>query len=88
MHMLCRNRVADFDAWWAVFGSHADVHRAAGLQLQRLWRSVDDPNEVFFMFQVDDRRKADDFIAAPESAQAGKDAGVIEGDYHFIIAVD
>lgn len=30
--MLCQNRVADFSKWKAVFDSHAQAHRAAGLR--------------------------------------------------------
>lgn len=31
MRLLCRNVVTDYDAWWAVFASHAEAHREAGL---------------------------------------------------------
>lgn len=42
--MLCRNRVADFWTWKAVFDSHAQAHRAAGLYLRDLWSDVEEPN--------------------------------------------
>ncbi len=84
IHMLCRNRVADFEKWRAVFDSHAEAHRAAGLRLVHLWRGVDDPNNVFFMFAVESLDQARRFIDAPESADAGQESGVIEGDYHFL----
>jgi len=61
--MFCRNRVADFEAWKAVFDSHADAHRTAGLKLIRFWRSIDDPNEVFFLFDVESLEKAQQFTA-------------------------
>ena len=62
MQMLCRNRVADFETWKAVFDSHAGAHRTAGLKLVRFWRSVEDPNEVFFLFDVESLEKAQQFI--------------------------
>ena len=40
-YMLCRNRLADFARWKRVFDSHAEAHRAAGLNLLHLWRSLD-----------------------------------------------
>jgi hypothetical protein len=82
--MLCRNRVADFRSWKRVFDSHARDHRASGLRLAGLWRGVGRPNDVFFLFEVKDLRKARAFISAPAAASAGRKSGVIEGEYHFV----
>ncbi len=84
MLMLCRTKVHDYDKWWQIFASHAEAHRAAGLKLVNLWRCVDDANHVFFLFEVKDKTRAQAFIDAPESATAGEEAGVIDGDYHFV----
>ena len=84
MQLLCRNRVKDFDTWWEIFEAHALDHQVSGLTLQRLWRSLDDPNNVFFLFRVEDRERAEAFLNAPESAEAGERAGVIDGEFHFI----
>lgn len=48
----------EFRVWKDVFDSHAGAHRAAGLHLRGLWRGVDDPDLVFFLFDVEDRRRA------------------------------
>jgi hypothetical protein len=32
IHLLCRNKVADFAKWKQVFDSHARAHREAGQQ--------------------------------------------------------
>ena len=88
MQLLCRNKVADFQTWWAVFETHAHAHRAAGLKLEHLWISADDPDEVFFLFNVEDRARAEAFMEAPESMEAGLEAGVIDGDYQFIEKVE
>ena len=82
--MLCRNRVADFAKWKAVFESHAQAHRAAGLRLRDLWRDVEDPNNVFFLFEVSSLDKARTFISDPAAAEAGKASGVRDGEYHFL----
>ena len=84
MLMLCRTKVHDYDKWWPIFASHAQAHRAAGLKLVNLWRCVDDANHVFFLFEVKDQTRAQAFIDSPESASAGEEAGVIDGDYHFV----
>lgn len=82
--MLCRNRVADFSKWKAVFDSHAQAHRAAGLYLTGLWRELDNPNNVFFAFVVADLDRARAFVSNPAAAEAGKASGVQDGEYHFL----
>lgn len=83
-YMLCRNRVADFARWRAVFASHAPAHREAGLRLVNMWRGVEDPNDVFFSFEVASMEKAREFIGNPEAAKAAETSGVIDGEYHFV----
>jgi hypothetical protein len=85
--LLCRNRVADFARWKAVFDSHASAHRAAGLRLLHLWRAVPDPDDVFFLFRVESVARAREFLDAPEAAEAGRVAGVIGGEYHLLESV-
>jgi hypothetical protein len=83
-YLLCRNRVADFARWKAVFASHQAAHKDAGLRLASLWRSTEEPNNVFFVFEVASLKKAREFIGNPEAAKAGKDSGVVDGEYHFV----
>ena len=83
-YLLCRNRVLNYQRWQAEFTSHADAHRSAGLIFLNLWRSVDDPDNVFFMFEVARIDRAREFIDNPESARAGESAGVVDGEYYFI----
>ena len=82
--MLCRNRVEDFSKWKVVFDAHTRAHRAAGLRLKDLWRDLEDPNNVFFLFEVTDIDDARAFINDPASAEAGKTSGVLDGEIHFI----
>ncbi len=83
-YMLCRNRVSDYSKWKAVFDSHAEAARDAGLQLVNLWRSVDDPNDVFFMFEIASMDDARAFISNPDAAKAGEASGVVDGEFHFL----
>jgi hypothetical protein len=83
-YLLCRNRVADFSRWKAIFMSHAQAHRDAGLHLKSLWRGVDEPDNVFFLFEVTDAATARAFISDPAAAQAARASGVLEGEYHFL----
>jgi hypothetical protein len=85
--MLCRNRVVDFTQWKAVLAFHAAAHQAAGLRLVNVWRSVEEPNNVFFLFEVASLEKAWEFISNPAAATAGRASGVVDGEYHFVEAV-
>jgi hypothetical protein len=82
--ILCRNRVADFSKWKAVFDSHAAAHRAAGLQLRDLWRETGESNNVFFLFEVTSLERAQAFISDPAATEAGEMSGVLDGEYHFL----
>jgi len=82
--MFCRNRVADYGRWKAIFDSHATAHRQAGLRLVHLGRSLEDPNHVFFTFEVADLEKARAFVTAPDSQAIGEAAGVLDGEIHFV----
>jgi hypothetical protein len=83
-YLVCRNRVADFSRWKAVFSSHAQAHRDAGLRLVNLWRDAAEPNNVFFLFEVGSVEKAREFISNPDAAKAGESSGVIDSEYHFV----
>jgi hypothetical protein len=83
-YMLCRNRVKDFAKWKEVFDSHVEAHQETGLRLVNMWRSVEDSNNIFFLFEVTSKDKAIEFINSPESAKAGEDSGAIDGEVHFV----
>ena len=84
IQMLCRNRVADFPHWRGIFESQTPAASAAGLELVKLWQDLDNPNNVFFLFNVHDLAAAKAFIHSPQGAEVGKQAGVLDGEYHFI----
>ncbi len=84
MELLVRNKVADYGRWRRLFDEQGEAARAAGLSLRQLWRSVDDPNDVFFLFEVEDRGRAEAFMHAPEAAAVGQAAGVVDGEYNFL----
>jgi hypothetical protein len=82
--LLCRNRVSDFAKWKSVFDSHAQAHRDAGLHLKNLCCEVEEPNNVLFLFDVTDTKRARAFISNPAAAEAAKTSGVLDGKYHFL----
>ena len=85
-YLLCRNRVANYRTWYRIFSSHKDAHQEAGLILEQLWREADNPENVFYLFRVDDLRKATAFISTPDAKDAARESGVVDGEYHFVEA--
>lgn len=83
--MLLRHKVADVDHWKAVFDSHADAQRRAGLHARHVLRNVADPHEVFILLDVDDLAKARAFVTAPNVPDTRESAGVLdEPDLWFL----
>ena len=87
-YMLARNQVCDFDVWKRVFDEDRDRLDEAGLALVHLWRSIEDPNEVFFLLAVENVERARAFTANPRSAAAGERAGVRCGEIAYVEEVD
>jgi hypothetical protein len=83
-YLLCRNRVADFDTWKEIFDSQAMPQRAAGLTPLNFWRAIDEPNNVFFLFQVSNLERARKFVTSPDAAKVGRAAGVVDADLFFL----
>ena len=47
----------------SVFQADAAKHAEQGLHLEYLWQNVDDPEEVIFLFRIDNPTLAKQFIA-------------------------
>ncbi len=57
---------------------------AAGLSVRHVWRSADKEDEVFFILGVEDRARAEAYMATPEAGAVGEEAGAVEGEYWFL----
>ncbi len=84
MILLVRNRVKDIDVWKRVFDEQEAAGLAAGLSVKRVWRSADQADEVFFILGVEDRAKAEAYMATPEAAAVGEEAGALDDEYWFL----
>ena len=84
MVLLVRNRVKNVDHWKRVFDEQEAAGLAAGLSVKQVWRSADKPDEVFFILGVEDRASAEAYMATPEAAAVGEEAGALEGEYWFL----
>ena len=87
MQLLVRNRVKDFATWHALFLADRIAAAGYGLTFVSLWQTLGDPNNVFFILDVEDIDLANAFMARPESQALGIQSGVIEGEFHYLEAV-
>ena len=87
MQLLVRNKVKDFANWYTYFEADSAVAAKYGLTFARLWQKADDPNDVFFLLDVEDIDRANAFMARPGAEEIGVKAGVIDGEVHFLQAV-
>ena len=87
MQLLVRNKVKDFSKWYAYFQEESVAAAEHGVTLAAIWQTADDPNDVFFLLDVEDVDRANTFMARPESQEIGIKSGVIDGEFHYLEAV-
>ncbi len=51
-YMLCHNKVRDYEVWRRIFDSHKPLHLNAGLRLSKIWRSMENDRDIFFLFEI------------------------------------
>jgi hypothetical protein len=77
MFILVQHRVRDFASWKPVFEEQGGLvrirHRATG---HRLYRSLDDPNEVVVSVEFPSEERARSFLADPALKEEMEQAGV------------
>jgi hypothetical protein len=61
-HMLARLRGSRVEDIKSVLQADTPKHAEQGLHLEHLWRNVDDPEEVLFLFRIDNPTLAKQFI--------------------------
>ena len=87
MQLLVRNKVKDFSKWYEYFMQDSAAAAEYGVTLAHIWQTLDDPNNVFFLLDIADVDRANDFMARPESQEIGVKSGVIDGEFHYLEAV-
>jgi hypothetical protein len=76
IYLLIHHEVADYPAWKAVFDSSLDWRTKHGERNCRIFRSVQNPNELTLLFEWESFEKAHAFITADELKARMAKAGV------------
>ena len=75
--MIVRHSVHDYEAWRPVYDGHEAARTAAGLSNGRVFRSAEDPNDILILFDMADRRRAEEFGRSDDLREAMQRAGVV-----------
>jgi len=71
-----RHRVADYDAWRAVYDGAGEMQRSAGVTDAAVFRNADDPNVVLVKHRFGSREQAEAFMANADAKATMAAAGV------------
>lgn len=61
-YIIGKFQVENIDAWKQVIERDKPAHKEAGLQFSQVWKNVDNPNEIFFLFEAEDLDRAKLFL--------------------------
>jgi hypothetical protein len=76
IYLLVHHEVADYPAWKVVFDSSLDWRTKQGERNCRIFRGVQNPNELTLMFEWESFEKAQAFIGSDELKTRMANAGV------------
>ena len=77
IHAMIRQNVKDFDAWKIIFDEDGSNRKMASSKGGHVFRSLDDPNNVFVLLEFEDLDKLKKFMDSDGLKEAMKKAGVI-----------
>ncbi len=72
-----RFRVQDFNAWRAAYNARERSRVSAGITNGKVFRGIDDPNEVVILQDVTDMAKARAWLASQDMLDALQEGGVV-----------
>jgi heme-degrading monooxygenase HmoA len=84
-YLLAIHKVADFTHWQRGYEASLAVRQKAGLKEKYLLRSIEDPNEVILLHEVEELQKAQAFTRSPELRERMKQAGVLGDPANYFL---
>lgn len=85
VHVLVRHRVANFEAWKAVFDEAFMLRKSAGERNFHLYREVNDPSDLTLFFEWESAAMAERFLQSDQLKTAMQKAGVQgEPEFHIL----
>lgn len=83
--LLVHHKVEDYNKWKPIFDEHSSFRAQNGSQGGRVFRSLNDPNDLFILFEWDSIANAQKFAQSDNLKETMKNAGVIGmPDVYFV----
>jgi hypothetical protein len=77
IHAMVRQNVKDYDTWKKVFDEDGSNRKMAGSKGGHVFRSLEDPKNVFVLLEFEEMDKAKKFMGSEGLKEAMKKAGVV-----------
>jgi heme-degrading monooxygenase HmoA len=76
-HFLVHHKIEDYKTWKTVFDGHSSLRSKAGSLGGKVFRSTNNPNELFVLLEWDSLANAQKFAQSDSIKEAMKNAGVV-----------
>jgi len=76
-NILVHHKVEDYGKWKPVFDRHESFRAENGSKGGRVFRSSNDPNEIFILFEWDSVENAQKFVQSDNLKEVMREAGVV-----------
>lgn len=77
VYLRVKHKVADYDKWREGFDAALETRKSGGEKSFKVFRTVDDPNDVIVLAEWDSVERAKVFISSDELKEKMKEAGVL-----------
>ncbi len=84
LQLICRLDSADADRLAAALAEDHEDQSNAGLTRLQLWHDADTAGRVWVLFEVNDRGRAEGWLARAVADTHGRRAGVTDSAAHFL----
>ncbi|MBX9766427.1 MAG: nuclear transport factor 2 family protein [Bdellovibrionales bacterium] len=84
-HVIVRNRLSDLDRWLTGFAQHRSARAACGLFERQIFRSAENPSEVFVLLETSDALATKSFLQSQSLGEFKASLGVVgQPEYSFV----
>jgi heme-degrading monooxygenase HmoA len=88
-YILVRSKFQDYAKFYPVYTEHSATRKGSGSRGARLFRSLDNPNEVIALLEWDDPERARQFAQSDDLREAMQRAGLADRpDVYFLDEVE
>jgi hypothetical protein len=76
-HILIHHKIEDYSKWKPAFDNHASYRAENGSMGGKIFRSADDPNDLFVLLEIKSIENAKKFVSSADTNEAMKNDVVV-----------